>query len=153
MGWIDLKFKDLDDKAQVQQASASNATKDQNARAAICCKAWEQLASVLRADIYQYNSHPKAQKRIEIRVMPRPKLIEVYGHGETRVLLQISLETDGVIFSFSALSLGPDRSRQYSGEIAPVSENEFAFIVGREQALRVDAAKLSEELLSPVLFP
>jgi hypothetical protein len=78
MGWIDLKFQELDEAATAQQESGSKTAKDHNARLALAAKAWDQLASALRADIDQYNAHPSAKRRVGIRVMQSPILIEVY---------------------------------------------------------------------------
>jgi len=153
MGWIDLKFTELDEATKAREESGSKAAKDHNGRLATAAKAWNQLASALRADIDQYNAHPKAKRRAGIRVMQSPILIEVYWHGETRVLLDVSPRSGEPIFSYSALAFKPSGAQQYSGVISPTSENEFTLTGGHSQSSHIDAAKLSEELLSPVLFP
>jgi hypothetical protein len=148
MTWIDMKFKELEEVPRTQEESSRRAAREANDRQTLASKAWDNLAKAIRADIDQYNAHPSAKRRAGIRVMQHPKLIEVFWNGETRVLLHISPKPDEPVFSYSAISLKPNGAQQYNGEIAPTSENEFRF-----QSNHIDAAKLSEELLSPVLFP
>jgi hypothetical protein len=153
MGWIDLKFREQEEAMRAQEESVGKSAQQQVSRLAIAAKAWNRLVDMLRSDIAQYNSHPKAKKRVEIRVVQNPNLIEVNWRGELRILLQISRKPNESIFMYSALSLGQNRSEQYGGQIEPQSDNEFTLVDRWKHSLQVDLAKLSEELLSPVLFP
>ena len=153
MGWIDLKFKEQDEAAEARQESIGRAAQEHNARVAVASKAWERMVEALRADVQQYNAHPKAKKRVEIRVTQNPILVEVNWRGELRVLLHITRPAGEVVFGYSAVSFKASGAEQYSGEIAPTSENEFTLVDSNRQPRHIDVAKLSEELLSPVLFP
>ena len=86
MHWIDAKFKELEEVGSAQGESTNKAARDYKARLAVVSKAWDNLTAVMKADIEQYNAHPSAKRRVGIKVMQQPKLIEVYWEGETRVL-------------------------------------------------------------------
>ena len=150
-----MRYVDQDEASKAQQESADKSAKEHVNRAAIAPKAWDALAAALRADVDYYNGHPKTtlDKRIELRVMQHPQLIELYWRGKTFPLLHVEPKTgDSGMFSYSLRSATRQGLEHRSGAIAPSGENEFT-VTGDCRHSHVDAAKVSEELLSPVLFP
>jgi hypothetical protein len=126
--------------------SSGKSAEDCRARRGVVAEAWKNLEGAIRADVACYNAHPKAKRRLEIMASQHPKLIEVrWREGTSSPLISIKWKPREFGFEYSRLSA---KSR-----INPIGENEFTLVGERKQPLRIDAPKLSEELLSPALFP
>jgi len=158
MNWIQTKFKELEEAQRAEQERLAAEAREQNRRLALAAKAWEGLTAALRADIDEYNAHPMAKRKLELRVSQTPVVIEVYWKGTSRPLLQISRPAGEATFTYSILSARNSGPGQYGGEIVPAAENEFQFGASRErmqqdETVKLSPEQLSEELLSPALFP
>jgi hypothetical protein len=155
MGWIDLKYKQAEGAQEARQQSTANAAQLTVDRNAVGAKAWDKLIAALRADVAYYNEHPKTQleRRVELLIPQHPRLVELHWRGKTMPLLHIEQKKEHpAVFSYvlrSGKSTGPERD---SGEIGAESDSEFV-VNDRGTVKCLDAAGLSEELLSPVLFP
>ena len=157
MNWIQAKFKEVEEAQRAEQERVAAETREQNRRRALAAKAWDALAAALRADIDEYNAHPMAKRKLELRVSSNPALIEVYWKSTTRSLLQISRNAAEPTFAYSAISARASGPGQFGGEIVPTAEDQFQLGSNRErmqqdEVVKLSAAKLSEELLSPTLF-
>ncbi len=101
---------------------------------ALATKSWEKLAEDIKSDIAKWNARTPEQR---LNVSATPEFIGVFWRSAPKEVLVVSRKLNQTTARYGA----PPTLRQYQKH------------EGEIDLLREDAAKLSEELLSPVLFP
>lgn len=131
MNWMDDKLDERDRNKSVMGAATPETIQKHKDDLALAAKSWDGLAKEIKSDVAKWNARTPDQR---LTVTATPETIGVFWVNAPLEVLEVSRKLNQTTARYGA----PHPHKKHEGAI---------------DLLRDDAERLSEELLSPVLFP